>query len=491
MAATSKFAQGDVRYVPAGGRYGHEGVATHGWLAIALGMLGLALGSGYALALGELAGLYVGVSLVLAVAVLIDFRVGAVLLVLALPISASEIFPHALMGITGMNPLNLLLAATIAAFMVHGRLQRAGPVVPMPVVFLYILPMVIAGLIGVGRVHEIPSFFYEISGVGIYTERSYLMSDLLKPLVIVACGLMVGAAVARSRKPERFIVPIAVSALMVAVIQIAFAVLQGLPLAVMATPEARDFYEPLGLHANAFGRFHMLALALLFFVWAEARSPNLRLFLLITIGVLGVALLLTFSRASIMGAGLVGVIFLMWKFNARSLALALIGLILVILLAGGALYARLTHGIDQGADAVSAGRIDGIWLPLLPELATSPLFGDGLGSIRWSFPMLTGGMARVGHPHNAYLEALLDMGIIGTVLLLAFYVHVWKGFRSLSRSEWLTPELRGLFQGATAGLVAFFVTCFVGSSLRPEPEAAYLWVAIGFMYGLRHRRPVS
>src|SRR5688500_6649396 len=235
-------------------RYAHEGLAAHGWIAMAIGMLGLALGSGYALALGELAGLYVGLSLVLAVAVLIDFRVGAVLLVLALPVSASEIFPHALMGITGMNPLNLLLIATIAAYVVHGRLQRAGPVVPMPVVFLYIVPIVTAGLIGVGRVHEIPSFFYEISGVGVYTERTYLMSDVVKPLVIVACGLMVGAAVARSRKPERFIIPVAVSALVVALIQIGFAVLQGLPLAVMATAQARDFYEPLGLHANAFGR---------------------------------------------------------------------------------------------------------------------------------------------------------------------------------------------------------------------------------------------
>jgi O-antigen ligase len=169
----------------------------------------------------------------------------------------------------------------------------------------------------------------------------------------------------------------------------------------------------------------------------------------------------------------------------------LIGLTLVVLVAGGALYARLTHGIDEGADAVSAGRIDGIWLPLLPELAKHPLVGNGLGSIRWSFPVLTGAMGRVGHPHNAYLEALLDMGIIGTVLLLAFYVHLWRGFRTLSRSDWLTPELRSLFQGATAGLVAFFVTCLVGSSLRPEPEAAYLWIAIGLMYGLRHRRPAS
>ena len=47
-------------------------------------------------------------------------------------------------------------------------------------------------------------------------------------------------------------------------------------------------------------------------------------------------------------------------------------------------YPRLTHGFDRGADAVSAGRIEGIWLPLPPETLDSPLWGNGLDSIMWS-----------------------------------------------------------------------------------------------------------
>jgi O-antigen ligase len=469
----------------------HEGVAAHGWIAVALAMLALALGSGYALALGELAGLYVGVSLVCAFAVLFDFRVGAVLLVLMLPISASALFPHALLGMTGLNPLNLLLLATIGAYVIHGRLQRAGPVVPLQVVLLYVAPIAVAGLIGVGHVDEIPSFYYEMDLDRVYSVRNYLASDLIKPFVIVAVGLMIGAAAARSQKPERFIVAIAVSAWLVALAQIGFVILEGLPLAVMASSQERDFYAPLGMHANALGRLHLYALALLLFVWADAKQPRMRQFLLITIAVLGMALLLTFSRASIMGAGLVGALFLMWRFNARSLALALIGLILLVLIAGDALYFRLTHGFGEGANAVSAGRIDGIWLPLLPELAKNPFWGNGLGSIRWSFPMVTEAMRPAGHPHNAYLEALLDMGLIGTGLLLVYYAHLWRGLRALANSAWLVRDLRSLFEGASAGLVAFFVTCLVGSSLRPEPETAYLWIAIGLMYGLRHRRPAG
>lgn len=465
----------------------HYGDAHYGWIAMALAMLALALGSGYTLALGEMAGMYVALSLVGAVAVLFDFRTGAVLLALLLPLSTSALFPHGLLGITGLNPLNLLLLATLGSYVIHGRSEAAGPLVGKPLAWLYIVPILAAGLIGITHVEDIPPYLIEL--VGFYTERSYLLTVVIKPFVIVAVALIIGAAAAKSHKPERFIIAIALSAWVMALIQIGFVIFQGVPL--LALTGARSFYEPLGTHANSLGRLHLFALALLLFVWADTKRPAMRLFLLLTVAVLGLALLLTFSRAAIGTAALVGALFLIWKFNAKALALALIAVTLVVLLAGDILYFRATWGLDEGANAVSAGRIDNIWLPLLPELAKTPPWGNGLNSITWSFAMVNEAMRPVTHPHNAYLEALLDMGIIGLALLLAYYAHVWKGFRALSSNLSLSPDMRSLFQGATAALLAFLVTCLVGSSLRPEPESAYLWIAIGLMYGLRGRRPAS
>jgi len=467
----------------------YEGIAAHGWIAAALGMLALALGCGYALALGEVAGLYVGLSLVCAVAVLIDFRVGAVALLLMLPTSASALFPHGLMQITGLNPLNLLILATLGSYVVHGRLQRAaGSVAPAPLVWLYALPILIAGLVGMQHVQEIPSFFYESGSVLFFNERQYLILQVARPLLIVVVAVMIGAAAARSERPERFIVAIAASACLIALIQIGFVVSQGVSLAAMATTEARDFYDPLGMHANNLGRVHLFSFALLLFAWPEIRHPRMRLFVFVTLGLVGLALVLSFSRACIGAAVLVGALFLAWKFNAKTLSLALLGVVIVGLFGAEALYSRMTMGLDEGANAVSAGRIDGIWLPLLPEIWKSPIWGNGLSSILWSFPMVSESMMRVGHPHNAYLEALLDMGVVGLALLLAYYVHVSRGFWALAKDASLSPELRGVFQGATAALAAFLVTGMVGSSLRPEAEAAFLWVAIGLMYGVRGRR---
>jgi O-antigen ligase len=100
-------------------------------------------------------------------------------------------------------------------------------------------------------------------------------------------------------------------------------------------------------------------------------------------------------------------------------------------------------------------------------------------------------MLLVGHPHSAYLQAYLDMGVIGLVLLLAYFVTVWRGFRDLGSNAYLSPSMRGFFQGATASLICFLVTGFAGSSLRPTPEFAYLWIAIGMMYGIQARSPAA
>jgi len=185
-------------------------------------------------------------------------------------------------------------------------------------------------------------------------------------------------------------------------------------------------------------------------------------------------------------------LFLIWRFNAKKLGLAMLGAAVAAALAPDAIYRRLTYGFDSGtADAVSAGRIGEIWLPLVPDALQSPILGQGLDSIMWSHAMTSGQMLFVGHPHNAYLQAILDMGVVGLGLMIAYYWTVWRGFRALGSNAYLSPVMRGFFQGACAALVAFAVAGMTGGSLRPQPENVLLWIAIGIMYGLLARRPAS
>jgi len=102
-----------------------------------------------------------------------------------------------------------------------------------------------------------------------------------------------------------------------------------------------------------------------------------------------------------------------------------------------------------------------------------------------------GNVLQATHPHSAYLQALLDTGVVGLLLMCAYFIHVWRGFRLLGRDADLDPALRGLYQGAAAGLLSLVVANITDGSLVPRPEQVFLWFSIGMMYGQLYRRPVT
>ena len=470
---------------------GDELGGRHSWLIVALLLVLGAAGAGYGLAVGELEALWAALSLAACLAILIDYRIGALLLILLLPLSATSLFPHSLMKITGLNPINLLLAGTLGAYLLRGRLEHPAPLVPRPVAWLYILPIVLAGLLGAMYVDQIYAPFIEEEMVLFTNWRGYLRDQMVKPLLTVVAALLVGAAVAKARKPEPFVVALVISACALAFVMFGFIIAAGVGLEALASPRTRSFFTDMGMHANTLGRLFITAYALLLFSWWESKHPPASLGLFAALGIVSLAILLTFSRNAFLCFFLVNALFLVWRFNAKKLALAVLAAGIAVGLAPEQIYQRITYGFDAGTNAVSAGRVEGIWQPLLPETLKSPFWGNGLDSILWAHPMTSGAMELVTHPHNAYLEALLDMGLIGLALLLAYYWHVWKGFRALGSNAYLSPMVRGFFQGACAALIAFAVSGLSGGSLRPEPENITLWIAIGMMYGLLARKPAS
>jgi O-antigen ligase len=461
-------------------------------LALA-GLILLGAIGGVSLAMGELDALYISLSVIGGLAILFDYRIGAVLLIVLLPVSESNLFPRGVLGFTGLNPLNILVAATLVSFLLRSKGMRFAALLPPRLLWFYIVPICIAGLIGSQHVAEIPPQFFDNGSIRFVDASGYLRDMLLKPIEMVLIALLVGAAVVRAQKPERFIVPIIVSVWIMALVSIQYVVFSNVRLADLASPDERIFFSGVGMHANDLGRMFAVAYALLLFVWWETKSATLKTVLLVTMGVLAVALLLTFSRGAFLGFVIVNLLFLLWKFNMRTVALGVVAVAIGALLLPGAVYDRIALGFTSGGtlNDVSAGRIEGIWLPLLPELFKSPIWGNGLGSTLWSYAMRNGLMLQVGHPHNAYIETLLDLGVVGLALICAYFVSVWNGFRRLGSNSYLSPDLRGFFQGAAAGLVSFAITGAAGSSLVPKPEYAFLWLTIGMMYGQLARKPAA
>jgi O-antigen ligase len=460
-------------------------------MLLAIGLLGASWG--IAVAAGGLTSFYLCASLIACGLILVDFRIGVVLLILVMPISGSStIFPHEMFGVVGLNPLNLLLVGTLCACMLHALAERSlAQLLPRPLLWLYIVPIVVAGAIGSRHIREIaPTLLIAYQGLDFPNAASYLRDMVVKPLLMVVFALLVGAAVAKSARPEKLLVPAIVSMCVMAVLVLAYVAHSGMNLNQLASSEAREFLSPLGLHANDLGRLYASACALALFTWSEAASRGLRLALLLALGLGVVALVLTFSRGGFVALAVAGALYVLRRFSARTLIITSVAVLAAVLLAPHAIYERLSAGQGAGLDAISAGRVNGLWLPLLPEVLSHPLFGNGIGSILWSEAMRRGAgfmTLTVTHPHNAYLQAALDMGLTGLVLLCAYFAHAWQGLRTLANDPDIAPELRGFFQGAAAGLVGMLISDFTDSSLTPRPEQAFLWLAIGMMYGYRAR----
>ena len=456
---------------------------------VGLGLFGVACGLG--LAIGELQALVAALTVLACFAVLADFRFGAVLLLIMMPVEGSYLFPHSVFGVTGLNPLNLVLGATLASFIVRGHGFRRF--LPKPLFWLFILPIVVAGLIGSRHVDEVYPYFYEVEIIHFTDALGYLRDVMFKPLLMVFAALMIAQAVMRSKKTENFLVPFIIAVWLMSVMAIGFVVAEGVSLGALALSSSRAFFSALGMHANDLGRLYAVAYALLLFTWGETKDVRLKTVLILTMGVLTLALLLTFSRGAFVGWLMVNALFLVWKFNARTLALALLAVGIAALFMPGAVIGRMSMGLVGGGDVneFSAGRIDEIWLPLLPELFSSPLWGNGLDAVMWAKALWAEMMLPVTHPHSAYIQAIYDMGLIGLGLLLAYYWHVYRMARDLGSNANLSPTMRGFYQGAVAGLLCFLITGFAGSSLRPASEFAFLWIAIGMMYGEQARRPTG
>src|SRR5205823_1036886 len=186
------------------------------------------------------------------------------------------------------------------------------------------VPIVIAGLIGSRHVDEVYPYFYEIEVVHFTDALGYLRDLVLKPMLTVLAALVIAQAVQKSKKVENFLVPMIISVWVMSLMAIGYVVAEGVSIGSLALTSSRTFFSALGMHANDLGRLYAVAYALLLFTWGETKDARLKSILLLTMAVLTLALLLTFSRGAFVGWVMVNVLFLVWKFNARTIGLAVL-----------------------------------------------------------------------------------------------------------------------------------------------------------------------
>ncbi|MEN3363284.1 MAG: hypothetical protein V7606_558 [Burkholderiales bacterium] len=452
------------------------------------------------LLIGVVAGVFGGIAalislsfaLVMAIAIG-DYRAGILLALVLLPLSATSLIPRELFGITGFNPLNatLLMTATSLLFMfLFHRGELAVPGFPRAF-WIYLAAMTLAALHGAFQVSSIPPYYQALQIVNFNTPLGYLRDVFLKPVLILITAYMLSIAIRNARRPTVFLVALFFSAIILPIATVAYLAGAGFSLAELAHSESRGALTALGMHANEFGLMFNMAFALALFCFINMPGGFAKWMLGLVIVVLVAAIMLTFSRGAYIGFLAVMAWFL---YTQRKFSIMLFGLVLIpaaILVIPNAVVERATLGAqDRNLDTISAGRLDGIWRPLLPDVQASPLVGNGLNAILWSEAAQRGAILKVAHPHSAYLGVLLDLGVLGVLVIALFFWHMRRIFSALAEQS-TEPIWRGFFRGAMACILLLLVQGLTDDRFTPTFPQTFLWLAYGIAIGMMARNEAN
>ncbi len=415
---------------------------------------------------------------------IINLRAGVWLSVVLLPFSATELMPRQMLDITGLNPLNIILAATLASFILSMAIRPASVRLPrLPVAFLVYIGLLFAGAAaGLFYIDLAPSLPVGNGRVQELTPKKYLFEELFKPLIIVVIALLSAGIVRDDRSARKLVMAIAIALGLLGAIIIGYQLTSGVNLSEMASSKSRQMLSWIGMHANDLGHLCNLGFVLMLFSFMGSSSRFTRWVFALSAVLGGTAAALSFSRSAFLGLIVVGSYLLISRRRFMDFFLALTAVAIIILLLPDAFIERAATGIEsKNTYAITAGRLDGIWAPLFPEFLDSPLWGHGLSSTLWS--ELNRPYFVVGHPHSAYLQVLLDFGILGAALVAAFWFKMWSTFSALHRCH-SDPFWRAFFEGAMLAVVVVLVQGLSGQRFVPWFPHTFVWLAFGIALGM-------
>ena len=234
---------------------------------------------------------------------------------------------------------------------------------------------------------------------------------------------------------------------------------------------------------NILGAYLLLMIPFAGGALLAVRERALRLMILGATLLMGVALILTFSRGAYLGA-LVAVGLFLILLDRRLIFLGIFGLIVAAVLMPDAILMRFLSIGDMG-DTSTTYRVS-IWLGTLDMVRDYWLVGIGPGLDTWRlvYPLYAFAATIAHHSHNLFLQILVETGVVGMVLFLCILYHFYKtAFISLSS---FGGETR-IFAIASISAMTGFLAMGVGDyALYNYRLRLLFWVVLGL--GLLNRK---
>jgi O-antigen ligase len=408
-----------------------------------------------------------------------------------------------MLGIQGLNLWNILFASVLIGWILSRG--HEGPARKMPrrikiLLFLY-FAVIVASFSRMLAHQEAIVHFAEMTGIRIPSTTYFWSEYLINALKWIVPGMLFFDG-CRSR--SRFI--FGISSLLALYFILAVQVIRWMPLGSIASGAELSYRaSKILLNEVGFSRVNlstMLAGASWgFFATIVIARNKGHVALLSLMGATVVfAQLLTGGRAGYVAWAAVGLFLTASRW--RKILILVPGLLMILLLAVPEVLERADQGFtpremrldqftqenatpqDSGPDlyAVTSGR-NVAWPYVIEKIGESPLLGHGglaMQALGISAFLQQAYEEDFTHPHNAYLELLLDNGLIGFVPIIVFYLIILKFSISLLRDS--RSAVFVSIGGITFAIIGTFLIASMGSqTFYPREGAIGMWCAIGLM----------
>lgn len=387
--------------------------------------------------------------------------------------------PRSAMGIPGLEFWNVLMVNVVLAWLVQRRREGLEWDIPPSLKLaakLYLAVLFIAFL----RMFIDPTQYYP------FTRLQMALDYIVAPVKFLVPAVILYDSV---RTKERAVW--AMWAIMIGYFFLSLQVVRYMGLHVYSGEELNKRGAKIIQHAVGYDRVDV-AMMLAGSAWAMialSRIAKNKWQWLMAWGAAAFILLsetLTGGRSGYVACGLVGLMLCVIRWRKYLPLIPVAALVVIVALPG--VRERMLHGFDKESgnivieednSEITSGRTT-IWPYVIKKIEASPLIGYGrdamvrTGLHDWLMAVLG---EEFGHPHNAYLEILLDDGIIGFLCVLPLYFICVKRSLSIFRDR-TDPVYEAAGGIACALLFALLVTGLGAQTFYPREDVIWMWGAI-------------
>lgn len=399
-------------------------------------------------------------------------------LILLMAIMHHEDMPHEMFGIQGLNVWNILFLGIFLAWVASRR--REGLTWDMPW-HINVLLLMYLGVILVGFLRALLDRSYTED----YPVKSLISEELVNTVKWMLPGILLFD---RCRTRRQLVMVL--FCLLAMYFLLAIQVVKRFPLDAALSGDRIEQAAKICLRIG-YSRVDMSTFlagaswGILAALPLVRRKKCLVIVLLAAAGVVVFCQALTGGRAGYLAWGAIGLVLCLLKWRKYLILAPVIVILLPIVFPGP--VERMLEGFGETNVAgqstiddysVTSGRT-AVWPYVIDRISESPIIGYGRLAMQrtgLTNQMTLEGHIGFGHPHNMYLETLLDNGILGSIPILLFWavmiVYAGKLFRS---DNCLYSAVGGL---ALSLMLAQLCSGVGSQHFYPEESTLGMWAAM-------------